>query len=136
VGVIVEVAVSVAVDVGEVVGVLVGVRVAVRVGVEEGVRVAVELGVRVGLAEATAVGVTVAAEASQHSKPSVRMTPSMRQPTALTLLSLPRRQRNAMLCPATDEGRSTTVSMYPAELPLHALRPPMGLPEMVESEPV
>jgi hypothetical protein len=52
-------------------------------------------------------------------------------------VSLPRRQRSTMFCPATDGGRIATVVMKPLfELPVQARRPWSGLPLKSESVPL
>src|SRR5450432_3313202 len=58
--------------------------------------------------------------------------PSMRQPWIPTLVSLAMRQRSLTFCPAAAAGRFTVVVINPPELPLHAIRPAMGLPNAVE----
>ena len=54
------------------------------------------------------------------------LMPSMRQPCSEKDSSLPIRQRNTMLWPAAA-GKLTVVVTKPAELPLQAWRPPIGL---------
>src|SRR5881396_3164439 len=58
--------------------------------------------------------------------------PSMRQPWNATLVSLAIRQRSLMFCPAALAGRFTVVVIKPPELPLHAIRPAIGLLKEVE----
>ena len=54
---------------------------------------------------------------------------SIRQPGFEMLESLPIRQRRTMLWPAVAAGRLTVVvTKPPAETPLQAWRPPIGLP--------
>jgi hypothetical protein len=55
---------------------------------------------------------------------------SIRQPGFAMLESLPIRQRRTMLWPAVAAGRLTVVvTKPPAEMPLQAWRPAIGLPK-------
>ena len=95
------------------------------VGVTPGVAVGVGLGGRVAVGVALAVAVGVGVGRSQ-----IIWTVSILQPSPEVLLSLPIRHRRTMVCPAKPV-RSTSVSMKPPELPVHAWRPASGLPQQV-----
>src|SRR5437867_170077 len=58
--------------------------------------------------------------------------PSIRQPWNPTLVSLAMRQRSLTFCPAAAAGRFTVAVIKPPELPLHAIRPAIGLLKEVE----
>jgi hypothetical protein len=98
------------------VGVAVGVTVGVAVGVGEKLAVAVGVG-----GGEVAVGVGVG---RSHTIWRV----SILQPSPALLTSLPMRHRSTMVCPP-NPARSTSVSMKPPELPVHAWRPARGLPQ-------
>lgn len=72
------------------------------------------------------VGVGVAAPPLQKT-----LTLSIRQPSLDVLSSLAMRQRKITVCPLADAGRFTIVLIKPPELPLHAIRPAIGLPKEV-----
>ena len=61
----------------------------------------------------------------------VEVIESILTPWPLTLLSVARRHRRRMLPPLAEAGMLTVVVTNPAELPVHALRPPMGEPKAV-----
>jgi hypothetical protein len=104
----------------------VGVAVAVWVGVAVGVFVGVGVGVFVGVGVAVGVlvGVFVGVAAAGHGKPVIV---SIRTPIPALLLSVAIRHLSWMLCPLAAAGRLTVVVMYPPELPVHAMRPAIGL---------
>jgi len=110
--------VKVAVGVGEAVAVAVGV--AVLVGVGEAVAVAV--GVEVAVAVDVDVGDGVGTPPLQKI-----WTLSILQPWFEMLVSLAMRQRRTVGCPLAAAGRFATVVMKPAEFPLQAARPAIGL---------
>ena len=60
--------------------------------------------------------------------------PSMRQPWLATLVSLAIRQRSSMFLSSRGSGRQVyhRGRIKPPEIPLHAIRPAMGLPKEVE----
>ena len=60
----------------------------------------------------------------------------MRQPASEMLLSLAMRQRNLNVRIPTEAGKFTVVVIKPFELPVHAIRPAMGLPDKVEIVPL
>jgi hypothetical protein len=124
VGVTLGVAVAVAVGVG--VAVVVGVAVAVGLGVAVGVGVDVAVAVGVGVIAGVGVGV-----GRSHTMKIL----STLQPSLEPLKSLAMRQRRAMVCPLKPL-RSTSVSMKPPELPVHAWRPASGLPQQVLMVPL
>ena len=113
VGVGVFVGVPVGVSVGVFVGVLVGVFVAAGVGVLVGVFVGVLVGVFVGVLVQVPVGVTVGVGVGVVGPQALSWIEivSMRQPVAVTLLSLPMRQRSWMFFPPAAAGRFTVVVM-------------------------
>jgi hypothetical protein len=59
--------------------------------------------------------------------PSVTLTVSMFHPATARLQSVPRRKRSLMGCPLAEAGRLTVVVMNPAEFPVQAWRPAIGL---------
>ena len=61
---------------------------------------------------------------------------SIRQPGAAVNRSDPIRQRSLIVCPFTFGPRFATVVMYPLELPLHAIRPAIGLLAVPSISPV
>jgi len=135
VGLGVDVAVAVAVAVGLAVAVTVavgvtvtvGVAVAVAVGVGDTVTVAVAVAVAVGVGVIGGVGVGVHDDGSPwHPKTFIVST---RQPWLEPLVSLAIRQRN--LTSKLDRSTFTTLVTKPAELPLQACRPAIGLPRLV-----
>ena len=114
-------------------GVPAAVEVAVAVGVPpevEAVGLAVGTGVAVGEATAVAVGVGLGHD------PSTTRNESTLHPVKLTLLSDAIRKRSLMVWPATFGPKFAIVLRYPPELPLHAIRPPIGLWKDVEMGPV
>jgi len=56
-------------------------------------------------------------------------TLSILQPGLELLESLPMRQRKITVCPFAAAGMFAIVVMNPPELPVHADRPAMGLPQ-------
>ena len=118
-GVIVGVAVAVVVAVGVALGVAVGVdeAVAVAVGVAVGVAVSVGVGVAVGVGVGHGIGMQ-----------PIISTVSTRQPSVDPVVSLAIRHRS-LLSVERKIGRLTTVVTKPSELPLHACRPAIGLPQ-------
>src|SRR5450432_1620443 len=117
--------VGVAVALGVGVGLVVGIGVGVGVGVPGiGVGVGVPVGVEVGVAVAVGVGIGVGV--GPHVPPVTTIV-STRHPVPLTLESEHIRKRNLIVCPFTFAPRFATVLMYPPELWLHAIRPPIGL---------
>ncbi len=122
----VSVGVAVGVDGGVVVGVEVGVNVADGIG--EGVIDGSEgVGLAVGVGNTVALGVGVAVGVGRSQ---IIWTVSNLQPSLEVLLSLPIRHRITMVCPP-KAVRSTSVSVKPPELPVHAWRPASGLPQQV-----
>ena len=80
---------------------------------------------KAGVADGVGVGVGVGRQSRMEM-------PSIRQPSLPMAESLAMRQRSLMFCAAAAAGRFTTVVIKPPELPLHAARPPMGLPKEVD----
>ena len=61
---------------------------------------------------------------------------SMRHPEFDTETSLAMRQRKTIVCPVAAGGKNADVVMNPAELPVQAARPPIGLLNAVEMVPL
>jgi len=126
------VAVAVGVALGVTLGVTVGVGVGVGVGLGVTVGLAVALGVAVGVTVGVDVGVAVGVGVGRSQPMPISST---LQPSPEPLESLPMRQRRAMVCPPKPL-RSTSVSMKPPELPVHAWRPASGLPQQLLITPL
>ena len=62
--------------------------------------------------------------------------PSMCQPGAADASSVPKRNRSVIVCPIRFGPRLITESMYPPELPLHAIRPASGFDASLLISPV
>ena len=95
-----------------------------RVQTVAGVAVGATVTVAVGVAVAVAVGVAEGVGAPPLQK---SWTLSTLQPVFERLMSLAIRQRKTVVCPLAEAGRFTVVVMKPPDVPLHAIRPAMGL---------
>ena len=107
---------------------------AVAVGVGVGVAEGVGVTVGVGVAVAVAVGVGVIAGVGVGRSHTMKILSTL-QPSFEPLESLAMRQRRSMVCPLKPLT-STSVSMKPPELPVHAWRPASGLPQQVLMVPL
>jgi len=104
-----------------------------HVGEADGVPVDVAVAVGVGDGVPVDVAVAVGVGDGVPHGPPVTTIVSTRHPVAATLQSVAKRKRSLIFWPTTFGPRFATVLMKPpAEVPLHAIRPAIGLKNAVE----